>query len=133
MHKTSDQEHGVEDYYMHSKENKCVACGEEGHYLRYRVVPACYRRNFPVQWKSHRSHDIVLLCVDCHHVAHRYSKHCMCLPLLCVKLEGTINSGLPLLCVKLEGTANSGLPLVCVKPEGTTNSDALLWCVISTF
>ena len=61
----------MDDYYLHSKENKCVSCGEEGHYLRYKVVPACYRRNFPVQWKSHRSHDIVLLCVDCHHVAHK--------------------------------------------------------------
>ena len=71
MHKTGDQERGVDDYYLHSKENKCVSCGEEGHYLRYKVVPACYRRNFPVQWKSHRSHDIVLLCVDCHHVAHK--------------------------------------------------------------
>ena len=30
------------------------------------VVPACYRRYFPVHLKSHRSHDIVLLCVDCH-------------------------------------------------------------------
>ena len=71
MHKTGDQDRGVDEYYLHSKENKCVSCGETGHYLRYRVVPACYRRNFPVQWKSHRSHDIVLLCVDCHHVAHR--------------------------------------------------------------
>ena len=71
MHKTGDQQRGVDDYYLHSKENKCVSCGEEGHYLRYKVVPACYRRNFPVQWKSHRSHDIVLLCVDCHHVAHK--------------------------------------------------------------
>lgn len=35
-----------------------------------RVVPDCYRKNFPVQLKSHRSHDIVLLCIDCHDVAH---------------------------------------------------------------
>lgn len=33
-----------------------------------RVVPACYRRCFPQHLKSHRSHDIVLLCVDCHQV-----------------------------------------------------------------
>jgi len=33
-----------------------------------RVVPACYRRCFPAHLKSHRSHDIVLLCVDCHQV-----------------------------------------------------------------
>jgi hypothetical protein len=35
---------------------------------RYRVVPACYRRCFPAHLKSHRSHDIVLLCIDCHQV-----------------------------------------------------------------
>ena len=30
------------------------------------MVPACYRRSFPVHLKSHRSHDVVLLCFDCH-------------------------------------------------------------------
>lgn len=50
---------------------RCVACGDDSHYLRYKVVPACYRRHFPVHLKSHRSHDIVLLCVDCHEVAHQ--------------------------------------------------------------
>lgn len=38
--------------------------------MRCRIVPDCYRKNFPVQLKSHRSHDIVLLCIDCHDVAH---------------------------------------------------------------
>ena len=84
------------------KNNQCVACGELGHYLRYRVVPACFRRAMPVRLKSHRrcaasalaligggcagrvrigllaeprtpaprSHDIVLLCVSCHELAH---------------------------------------------------------------
>ncbi len=99
------------------KSNQCVACGELGHYLRYRVVPSCYRRAMPVRLKSHRrcagdeavrcamcciecctlscphswtclttalphdshlaspprapcSHDIVLLCVSCHELAH---------------------------------------------------------------
>jgi cobalt/nickel-transporting P-type ATPase D len=70
-HKTTDQDQGVDAYYLQSKENRCVACGQTKHYLRYRVVPACYRRSFPVHMKSHRSHDIVLLCVDCHHVAQR--------------------------------------------------------------
>jgi hypothetical protein len=34
------------------------------------VVPDCYRKNFPVSMKSHRSHDVVLLCIDCHMLAH---------------------------------------------------------------
>ena len=51
--------------------NRCVGCGESGHYLRYHIVPSCYRRHFPLPLKSHRSHDIVLLCIDCHEQAHR--------------------------------------------------------------
>lgn len=35
------------------------------------VVPACYRKCFPVQQKSHRSHDVVLLCFECHEVAQK--------------------------------------------------------------
>lgn len=58
------------DFYIHSKKNICVGCGEGNHYLRYRIIPSCYRVHFPEHLKSHRSHDIVLLCVDCHEVAH---------------------------------------------------------------
>ncbi|CAN1220237.1 Protein RRP6-like 3 [Linum perenne] len=58
------------DFYIQSKRNICVGCGEGGHYLRYRIIPSCYRIHFPEHLKSHRSHDIVLLCVDCHEVAH---------------------------------------------------------------
>ncbi|XP_043688874.1 protein RRP6-like 3 isoform X2 [Telopea speciosissima] len=58
------------DFYIQSKKNICVGCGERNHYLRYRIIPSCYRIHFPEHLKSHRSHDIVLLCVDCHEVAH---------------------------------------------------------------
>ena len=58
------------DFYIQSKKNICVSCGEGNHYLRYRIIPSCYRIHFPEHLKSHRSHDIVLLCVDCHEVAH---------------------------------------------------------------
>ncbi|KAG8387041.1 hypothetical protein BUALT_Bualt03G0211800 [Buddleja alternifolia] len=58
------------DFYIQSKKNICVGCGEGNHYLRYRIIPSCYRMHFPERLKSHRSHDIVLLCVDCHEIAH---------------------------------------------------------------
>ncbi|TYK07107.1 protein RRP6-like 3 isoform X1 [Cucumis melo var. makuwa] len=58
------------DFYIQSKKNICVGCGEGNHYLRYRIIPSCYRIHFPEHLKSHRSHDIVLLCVDCHETAH---------------------------------------------------------------
>jgi hypothetical protein len=34
-------------------------------YLRHSVVPHCYRKRFPGAMKSHLSHDIVLMCLDC--------------------------------------------------------------------
>lgn len=58
------------DFYIQSKRNICVGCGHGNHYLRYRIIPSCYRMHFPEHLKSHRSHDIVLLCVDCHEGAH---------------------------------------------------------------
>lgn len=69
QHRTSDEMNGSHDFYVQSRVNCCVSCGEEGHYLRYKIVPACYRKNFPIPLKSHRSHDVVLLCIDCHHIA----------------------------------------------------------------
>ncbi|XP_066390870.1 protein RRP6-like 3 isoform X2 [Miscanthus floridulus] len=58
------------EFYIQSKKNICVVCGEKSHYIRYRIIPSCYRMHFPEHLKSHRSHDIVLLCVDCHEIAH---------------------------------------------------------------
>lgn len=71
QHSTADQDNSVDGYYAVCKANCCVVCGLSSHYLRYRVVPQCYRKQLPVPLKSHRSHDIVLLCVQCHEVANR--------------------------------------------------------------
>jgi hypothetical protein len=35
QHKVADQEAGVDAFYAQSKANRCVGCGEEGHYLRW--------------------------------------------------------------------------------------------------
>ena len=67
-HRSADQQSG-ESFYLESKANTCVACGEDRNFLKYHVIPKCYRQNFPLNLKSHRSHDIVLLCVRCHQIA----------------------------------------------------------------
>jgi hypothetical protein len=53
-------------YLIHSKENICVVCGSDKELTKHHVVPRSYRQHFPVQFKTHLSHDCVLLCVDCH-------------------------------------------------------------------
>lgn len=56
----------VGKYYTLAKENQCVVCGHQDAYIRKNVVPREYRRHFPVVMKSHTSHDVLLLCPDCH-------------------------------------------------------------------
>jgi ribonuclease D len=69
QHRTDDQAAGTDAYYTTQKPNECVACGSR-EVLRFRVVPPCYRRAFPARLKSHRSHDVVLLCLEHHERAH---------------------------------------------------------------
>ncbi|GBP66293.1 Exonuclease 3'-5' domain-containing protein 2 [Eumeta japonica] len=56
----------VGKYYQLTKENKCVVCGKANIYIRKNVVPREYRKYFPEIMKEHSSHDVVLLCVECH-------------------------------------------------------------------
>jgi len=55
------------DYGKRIKKNICVACGDaKKHQMRFYIVPHVYRNLFPKQYKTHMSHDVVLLCSDCH-------------------------------------------------------------------
>lgn len=65
-HNESDQRSNQHEFYAASRINRCVGCGRTSHYLKYRIVPHAYRRALPTRYKSHRSHDVLLLCVVCH-------------------------------------------------------------------
>ncbi|KAJ8735085.1 hypothetical protein PYW08_014335 [Mythimna loreyi] len=56
-------------YYQLEKENKCVVCGSTNSYIRKNVVPREYRKMFPEIMKEHASHDVVLLCAECHQLS----------------------------------------------------------------
>ena len=53
-------------FYLQDRANICVVCGVSESYIRKNIVPKDYRKHFPSMLKSHQSHDVVLLCVDCH-------------------------------------------------------------------
>lgn len=53
-------------YAVTPKRNICVACGSSDHIMRHYVVPYAYRSLLPEKYKSHQSHDIVILCPKCH-------------------------------------------------------------------
>lgn len=53
-------------YTITPKRNICVACAAEEHHMRHYIVPYAYRSLLPPRYKSHLSHDVVVLCPACH-------------------------------------------------------------------
>lgn len=53
-------------FYLQERLNNCVVCGKDEIYIRKYIVPLEYRKHFPDILKNHQSHDVVLLCLDCH-------------------------------------------------------------------
>jgi hypothetical protein len=63
-----------QSYGVSKKENICVICGSGEHYIRFYIVPYVYRALFPICFKSHMSHDIVLVCGKCHVHCEKYTQ-----------------------------------------------------------
>ena len=59
------------NFYTAPRSNCCVICGKTENYLRFHIVPLLYRSCFPENLKSHKSHDVVLLCLSCHEKARK--------------------------------------------------------------
>lgn len=64
-------------YLCSTKRNICVSCGKSDHHIRHYIVPYAYRTLLPKQYKSHMSHDIVILCPECHLDCERLTKRRM--------------------------------------------------------
>jgi hypothetical protein len=48
--------------------NHCVVCGcdDISKLSKHHSIPECFRKHFPLKWKSYRSHEILFVCVSCH-------------------------------------------------------------------
>jgi len=57
--------HGL-DYGLEKMQNICVVCGTNQFLTKHHVVPRCYRIHFSEEIKSHRFHDVLTVCLDCH-------------------------------------------------------------------
>jgi len=60
-------------YSTIAKQNICVVCGSTDRLSKHHIIPKTYRQHFPVEFKSHLSHDCVLLCIPCHEKYERIS------------------------------------------------------------
>ena len=65
-----------DNYLMGPKDNRCVVCGTDDalKLTRHHVVPHCYRKFFPPEYKNHNHFDILPVCRTCHDVyEHRFA------------------------------------------------------------
>lgn len=60
-------------YGLSVMENKCVKCGIDKLLTKHHIVPSCYRRFLPEDYKTHNHHDVLLLCIECHDAYERYA------------------------------------------------------------
>ena len=65
----SGEEDKDDEFYVADRQNICVLCGAAKDYARFFIIPTLYRTHLPDRLKSHRSHDIVLMCFGCHEKA----------------------------------------------------------------
>ena len=62
------------DYYTTIKENVCVVCEGTESFVRKMIIPHDYRRYFPMDLKDQMSHDVLLMCLSCHHFAQQWDE-----------------------------------------------------------
>lgn len=60
--------YNTDEYTLQKKINKCVNCGttEITKLTKHHVIPSMYKKLFPLKYKARSSHDIVIMCRDCH-------------------------------------------------------------------
>lgn len=66
-----DEDDKDSKFYISERRNRCVICGNEDNYMRFHVIPIIYRQHFPEHLKSHKSHDVNLLCFKCTEMANK--------------------------------------------------------------
>lgn len=67
----NDEDGKDSKFYTTERLNRCVVCGSDDQYMRFHIVPVLYRQFFPEQLKSHKSHDVNLLCFNCNEKANK--------------------------------------------------------------
>lgn len=63
-----------DDFNLQARQNICVCCGSTNQLSKHHIVPDCYRKwiiKIVAQCYLHDCHDIVTLCINCHHTYER--------------------------------------------------------------
>lgn len=58
--------HLGDPFFLTPRKNRCVVCGTDERLTRHHVVPRCYRRYFPEDYRRYGSYDVFAICVEHH-------------------------------------------------------------------
>jgi len=72
-------------FSLAAKHNRCVVCGAKEDLTKHHIVPYMYRRFLPAEVKGRSSHDVVVICIDCHDA---YERHATELKMVIAKEKG---------------------------------------------
>ncbi len=62
-----------DEFSSHEIIKRCVVCGGVESLTKHHVVPTCYRKFFPIEYKSRINHDVVIICENHHHIYEDYA------------------------------------------------------------
>lgn len=57
-----------DEFSSHAIINHCVVCASVNDLTKHHIVPSCYRKFFPKEYKARINHDVVIVCENHHHV-----------------------------------------------------------------
>ena len=57
-----------DEFNRHEIIQRCVVCGTVNDLTKHHIVPSCYKKYFPIEYKSRINHDVVIVCENHHHV-----------------------------------------------------------------
>ena len=57
-----------DEFSSHEIIHRCVVCASFNDLTKHHIVPSCYRKFFPKEYKSRINHDVVIVCEYHHHV-----------------------------------------------------------------
>jgi hypothetical protein len=53
------------DFFMAVKNDKCNCCGKKGRLSRHHIIPQCYKKKIPLEWRK-RISNVLFICIECH-------------------------------------------------------------------
>jgi cation-transporting P-type ATPase D len=66
--------HFGDDFFLYPRANKCVVCGSVEKLTRHHIIPHCYVKFIPIEYRRNNSYDVMIMCAQHHGEYEEYAK-----------------------------------------------------------